>query len=294
MSLERSSDTLAIDRSQSDRLVLKLSRAFADCINRTSNRSNSSLGVVLNPLNAVGFLAFFIVSLVVGVRLLLLWKRTRMLPELLIGLGVLGIGPVGFGGMIAGMAVSKTNTALGGTLFMFGFVAIAVGVLSKWIFNWRVYHPNSRALGGVVVLVGVILVAQFFYYALGPGFIEVGAHSPVASSRSLLQITCLLWGSVEALRFWRRMLRRSSLGLASPEVTNRFFLWGLGAASAGLGTAIGTVAGIVTGLGALEIPWVLASSSAHGFVAAIAMWLAFVPPAWYLRWISGASAKTAG
>ena len=36
----------------------------------------------------VGFLAFFVASLVVGIRLLLLWSRTRELPELLIGIGI--------------------------------------------------------------------------------------------------------------------------------------------------------------------------------------------------------------
>ena len=36
----------------------------------------------------VGFVAFFVASLSVGVRLVLLWGRTRQLPELLIGIGV--------------------------------------------------------------------------------------------------------------------------------------------------------------------------------------------------------------
>ena len=47
----------------------------------------------------VGFGAFFCVSLVVGFRLLALSRRTGELPELLIGIGVLGIGPIGFSGI---------------------------------------------------------------------------------------------------------------------------------------------------------------------------------------------------
>ena len=47
-------------------------------------------------LTALGFGCFFLVSLAVGLRLVLQWRRTRQLPELLIGIGVLGIGPVGF------------------------------------------------------------------------------------------------------------------------------------------------------------------------------------------------------
>lgn len=240
----------------------------------------------LHPLIAIGFLVFFFGSLGVGIRLLLLSWRTRMLPELLIGIGVLGIGPAGFGGLIAAMEISKTNPERGEFLFMLAFVAMAIGILSNWIFNWRVYHPNSRVLAVVVSSIGAILVGHFFYYSLGPGFSDIHLLTPIAHSRSLLQVGCLLWGSAEALMFWRKMLRRSALGLASPELTNRFLLWGIGAGAAGIGTAIGTIAGIMTGKGALEIPWVVTSSSAHGFVAAMAMWLAFLPPAWYRRWVN--------
>jgi hypothetical protein len=54
----------------------------------------------LGGLIWVGFVAFFVVALTVGVRVLLLARRTRELPELLMGIGVLGIGPVGFGLMV--------------------------------------------------------------------------------------------------------------------------------------------------------------------------------------------------
>jgi len=53
----------------------------------------------------IGFAAFFVASLVCGVRLVALWHRNRELPELLIGLGVLGIGPVGFGFITIGQLV---------------------------------------------------------------------------------------------------------------------------------------------------------------------------------------------
>ena len=75
------------------------------------------------------------------------------------------------------------------------------------------------------------------------------------------------------------------MGLGDPVVANRFLLWGIGAGAAGLGSAIGTLVQLVTGVVSTQVPWVLASSSAHGFVAAVAMWLAFMPPAAYTRWV---------
>ena len=56
----------------------------------------------------------------------------------------------------------------------------------------------------------------------------------------IAQIGVLLWGSLEALSYWRRMQKRTAIGLADPAVTNRFLLWGIGAGAAGVGSLIGT------------------------------------------------------
>ena len=79
---------------------------------------------------ATGFIAFFLVSLTVGVRLLLLWRRTRQLPELLIGIGVLGIGPVGFGLQMAG-AVRMQAGHDPELLFLLGYFAAGCGVIAS-------------------------------------------------------------------------------------------------------------------------------------------------------------------
>ncbi len=117
------------------------------------------------------------------------------------------------------------------------------------------------------------------------GFRNQYAQSLGNLGRTTLLVGCLLWGSAEALVYWRKMRRRLRLGLADPVVTNRFFLWGLGAGAAGLGTAIGMVAQLVTGLPPLQMPWITLSSSLHGLTAAVALWLAFVPNQAYLRFI---------
>lgn len=233
----------------------------------------------------IGFLAFAVAALVVGIRLLLLWRRTRMLPELLIGIGVLGIGPVGFGGLMVGTLLASQEKPLAGGVCLLGSLAVIVGVQSNWIFNWRVYHPQSRRIAVMVSWVAALQVANFLYRAFDTGFIPHGAGDLATHFQSVLQLGCLLWGSFEALRFWMQMRRRVALGLATPELANRFLLWGIGTGSAGLGSALGTSYAIVTGIPYSEAPWMVATLSAHGFVAAVAMWLAFLPPAAYTRWI---------
>lgn len=239
----------------------------------------------MNPLVLAGFLAFFVASLAVGVRLVLLWRRTRELPELLIGIAVLGIGPVGFGGMMAGVLLRQARPELAPACFALGHAAVMAGILSKTVFNGRVYHPASRLVGGISASMAAALAGIFAYYALVSGFEPPNSLDRVELTRSALQVGCLLWGSAEALRYWRLMRRRERIGLAEPVVTNRFLLWGIGAGAAGVGTAIGVGASLAQGVSSLEIPWVVASSSAHGFVAAVAMSLAFIPPASYLRYV---------
>jgi len=246
----------------------------------------------MNPLILIGFLAFFFASLAVGVRLVALYFRTRELPELLIGIGVLGIGPVGFGMMMAGTLFGRDDPGLQTLLFCLGSVASLTGILAKCLFNWRVYHSTSRAMRAFAMALGALLVGLFLQQAFVSGFVpDKGAPSASSLSRSALQVGCLLWGSLEAFRYWLLMRRRQRLGLAEPVVTNRFLLWSIGAGAAGLGSAVGTITGMIVDKPSLEIPWVVASSSAHGFVAAVAMSLAFLPPAAYLRYIRGHAEK---
>jgi hypothetical protein len=244
----------------------------------------------LQSFVGVGFLAFFVASSVVGVRLLLLWRKTHELPELLIGLGVLGIGPVGFGFMTIGELCRAGAPELGRVLIGTGLAAMSGGCAAKYLFNWRVYHPQSRALQPLVGLACLLLLVCLAWEYQATGFRTLAEPGASYFLRIGLQVGCLLWGSGEALRYWDRMRRRVRLSLADPVVSNRFLLWGLGAGAAGIGTAVGGFAQWWTRLPPTELPWAMVSSSMHGLVAAIALWLAFVPSARYTRWVRSRAA----
>ena len=250
------------------------------------------MSAFLESFVGIGFLAFFIASSVVGVRLMLLWRRTRELPELLIGLGVLGIGPVGFGFMTVGELCVTSAPGAARVLIGTGLAAMSVGAGAKYVFNWRVYHPESRWLRALVTLAGVGLALCLAWEWRTTGFRTLISPGASYFLRISLQVGCLMWGSCEALNYWSRMRRRMRLGLADPVVANRFFLWGFGAGAAGVGSAIGGAVQWWTQLPPTELPWVMLSSSLHGLAAAVAMWLAFVPNAAYTRMIRARAART--
>jgi hypothetical protein len=180
----------------------------------------------------VGFGAFFVTSLAIGLRLLWLWRRTRQLPELLIAIGILCVGPVGFSLSVVGQASSDTAPMLSRASLATALLSIAVGTIAQYTFNWRVFHPENRRLRGL-------------------------------------------------------------LGLADPIVVNRFLLWAIGIGAAGIGTLIGAVVQMATGVPGIQFPSVLAVSSALGFTAAVSLGLAFLPPRAYTRFILSRAARAA-
>jgi hypothetical protein len=240
----------------------------------------------VEPVTAIGFGAFFVVALLVGVRLLLLWRETRELPELLIGIGVLGIGPVGFSVTVVSQLLAESSPAASTLCYSLAQLAVSAGALAKLVFTWKVYHPHSRLARAFVLAGGLALLGAYLEMAWR------GFPVEAPGLRHLPLVAALLWGSIEALRYRERMRRRARLGLGDPVVENRFLVWGIGAAAAGIGSVFSMVAGTLYGPDALVDPGLLLLLSLHGMVAALCMWLAFLPPQAYLRRVARERAAT--
>jgi hypothetical protein len=229
-----------------------------------------------------GFLAFFFVALWVGVRLLAQWGRTRELPELLLGLGVLGIGPVGFGLVMLAAAAGAPNPDAPSLAGGLSALAVAGGASAKAIFNWKIYHSRSRAVAAVSFTAIAALAIAVVGDAMTTGFAPSTWMQPGwMMLRQVVQISILLWGAVEALRWWARMRRRARLGIGDPLVASRFLLWAIGAGAAGTGSAVGMAVGLATGHGMDQLPELTLAMSLFGMVSAISLWLAFATPAWW-------------
>ncbi len=214
------------------------------------------------------------------------WRRTRALPELLLGLGVLGIGPVGFGLIVLAAVAGAHQPDAPSLLAGLSALAVGGGAAAKAIFNWKIYHPSSRAVAAIAFAAIALLVLAIVGDARSTGFAPAAWMQPGwILVRQGVQVGVLLWGACEALRWWLRMRRRLRIGIADPLVANRFLLWGIGAGMAGSGSLIGMLVGLAYGQPMNELPLLTLVLSICGLVAAVALWLAFAAPAWWKLWI---------
>ena len=100
-------------------------------------------------LGAVGGGCFIVVSLIVGVRLLGLARRTRQLAEFAMGIGLVPIAGLGYPlMMLARFGEFLPEPARLALLVGYQFCQI-IGISFVALFNWRVFRPASRWAGRV-------------------------------------------------------------------------------------------------------------------------------------------------
>jgi hypothetical protein len=237
---------------------------------------------------AIGLLV--VGSIVVGVRLLVLHRRTGAAPELLLGgMLLLAVG-VGYPLMIA---TPRVNPAWAGALKMTSALAINTGFSLLFVFTWRVFQPQAawaRALTAAGVLTMLVSAMQQGIQVTTHGVLDT-LSQPL--SAVLLQggpvIVAYAWTAWESLRYHGMMRRRVRLGLADAAVSNRFLLWGMMALVVNTGVVV-NFAAIAMHTNTLDTPWVLLLSSTTGLTQVVLLVLTFLPPRSYLTWVRARAA----
>jgi hypothetical protein len=224
-------------------------------------------------------LVYVLVITGVGVRMLLLARRTRGRPELLIGAGSVLICGIGLPTSLAsgfGKAVGEVNVAL----WVGSELCTQAGMLCMYAFTQQVFRPAARwaqALLGAAAL-WLLLGLAGVAHALAGADPRLDTTSAVHG----WLLWCLVgyggafvWSSLESLGQHAMARRRVTLGLADPAVARRFLLFGIyGLAASGM--LAGNVAAVLLRHDISTSPLVVVTSAVLGPVAAAAMWLAFV------------------
>lgn len=238
-------------------------------------------------VGAFATLLLFLVGWVIGLRLLLLARRTRRVPELAIGLGIFLIGGVSYPLAVMSSSLRDTAPALAVAFIVGSATSSHLGVTANCVFIWKVFRP---AAGWARTLVILAVVATGIGFA---GNLHLGLTGGVHTMSDkkgwtlFLMATAVLafsWAAVESLLYHDKLRRRLALGMADPVVVNRFLLWGVSSAASAVGSLVTAFFAWWSPLSVLD-PAALLFSGACGFVSAVVMTLTFLPPAGYLRFI---------
>jgi len=232
---------------------------------------------------AVGGGVLVVASLVVGLRLIALARRTRELPELVMGLGLFLMGGVSYPLTVLAFHAESLGIPARSALLAGYMVLNSLGMTALACFTRRVFRPRAPWSAAAVVAVAAGYGAAAIVQVMGPGLEELVRTQKGPWNASLfVAVATPLWAGGESLLYHRKLRKRLALGLAEPVVVDRFRLWCLAMWSASAMTSLSI------GLERMGIS--VTASAAGGLVLGLlglvvggSLWLAFFPPEAYLR-----------
>jgi hypothetical protein len=229
-----------------------------------------------------GLVALLGVSLAVGVKLILMARRTHGFPELALGLFFLMGGAVGY-------PLSATAPMAGDWqpfVAAASSVVISIATIFLYAFTARVFYAG-RPGGRIGLGLGAVLC---LLYPIGYSVSQISAQNADELLRStmtwgglslVMSAGAFGWSSFESLRQYALHRKRVALGLADPVVTNRMLLWALGGASILTVIVIDSIA-LYSGSDFARLTIIPLVTSAGGLVYGASLTLAFFPPERYL------------
>jgi len=241
----------------------------------------------------LGILVQILADAVVGVRLLMLARRTRKLPEAAFGGTCLLLGVLGLPISIAARNGLAATPEQAGWLLAVGLGFQNLASLLLYVGTWRVFRRETGWAGALVATAALALTASLVGHGLTVGFRGGVDHGLWYEVGFATRAAAFLWTAGESFGYSRTLRRRLTLGLADPVVAERFRLWFWCNSGIALGFFAFLVARLL-GENPAATPWVLATTSVVGIASGTALWLAFAPPAAYLRRVRRRSVPTYG
>lgn len=245
---------------------------------------------------ALGSLTFILVGAVIGTRLLLLSRRTRQLPEFLIGLGLFLFAVVVQPAIVVSRPIGEhfgNNARL--VVLAIAFVSITIVITTLYHFTYVVFRPHSKLARSAVWVAGFVMAATSVSLLSSLSMSKPGDSYSLATRLSILSystnfLISMFWIAIESLRYRKLLLRRYALGLADPVMINRFGLWGLGCAVAGL-SAVGSMLCVAAGLNIASHPIPLLNTAFAGTLIGATWYLSLLAPEPYKRWVRARAAR---
>jgi hypothetical protein len=234
--------------------------------------------------------AYTVASFVVGARLVARSRRSRGLPELLIGLAYATAPGIGYPLVVVGRMLPERSEQL--LTVWLGQPLIVFGCSCFLFFNAKVFRPGvawatlASTLGSIVLAIGGA-VAIWGYTSTDDAALATARSSLGTGAMLVVLGAAYAWTAFEGIRYRGMMRRRQAIGLADPMVANRFLLWGFAGLVSMTWNAISAIY-LLAGANIGVHPVPVISTSVGGLVCTVLQVLIFMPPAWYARWITRA------
>ncbi len=241
--------------------------------------------MLLGALNGL----LLLLAAMTGIRLLMIARRTRQAPELLLGSGfssgiLIGLPLVGASG-IDRLPSGEVNLMLVGA----AHVALATAFYLLGAFTRMVFRPGRGWATMLMVSFPIVILGATAFMARALAAAEPHIDSfevahPFTMFMRLPMIVSLGWVGIEATSEWYRARKRLLLGLADAVVVQRFLSFGM----FGLILAFGLVVSLVLslfGYGVMNSLAGLLSVVAASAVSGVFLALSFFPPQAYVDYI---------
>jgi hypothetical protein len=218
------------------------------------------------PAVWIGYGLLVAVCWIGGLRVLRIALRTQEVREWGLGVVLLCTGGVGYPLFFLRSLLQFSPEAKGAT-FAVGLAALSLGSIALYVFNWRLFRPQSVAAALLSSAASFAIAWSYLAELLTLGFVwerEVLWVMVGGGARCLP----FAWGAAEALRLARQLAR------SEPDEARRFRLYG---ASLGLIAVVyfAGLASAIAGDGSNHPPSMIAFGALGGIPAALGLWLAF-------------------
>lgn len=232
-------------------------------------------------VSLLGFGSFALASLWVGGRLLALAARTRQAPESALGTALFFGAGLGYVLAVGARQVDVLPHEWVGAIRLAGIAFIHVGSAALAFGAWRIFRPAERWAKAACLAIVAGLAAALALRMLDPPNAAQPVSSPLHFWPTMLLGTAAYgWCALESARYAAALRRRARFGLAPPQLAQRFALWSAAGAFA-VGIHLCSMANRFVDPVFVH-PAILTITSSLGLGAAVTLWLAFFPPAWWL------------
>jgi len=245
---------------------------------------------MLQLLSLAGLVAFAVVGGAVGFRIRKLARATGGAPERWVALCMLAICAVAYPLLMVSQVLPAGVVRI--ALLSLGVAVAHVGIAAIFLFTWSAFRPDVRWIRFPLAILFATMAAHWIGLSALLWSLRASAASMADLSPGWSLYTSatsgagFAWTGIEALRYWPLLRRRRALGLADALVVNRILLWGLVGLSSTI-INVNNVLAILRGVNTMLDPGTALVTATFGCFNAAALFLAFLPPASYARWVRG-------